>query len=154
MLRRSVLYVLLWILLTGGEPASWVVGAPTVLLAAGLGARLLPAGVPRARWLAAAVFLPFFLIESLRGGWDVARRALDPALPIRPGRVIFSCSLPAGPARTFFANVVGLLPGTLFLEDGPGGMELHVVDSESSVFADLAELEVRVARLFGVGAES
>ena len=157
MIRRliegSALYALLWTLLTGGAPASWVVGGPAVLLAAGLGAGLAPQGGARMRWTGTVAFVPFFLGQSLRGGWDVARRALHPALPLRPGRMGYRCGLPRGPARTFFANVVSLLPGTLFLEDRGEEVWLHVVDTESPVAGELADLEARVARLFGIQGE-
>jgi multicomponent Na+:H+ antiporter subunit E len=144
--------VLLWVLLTGAPPASWVVGAPAVAAAVLAGRLLHPAGVPRvprARLLAALAFLPYFLWQSLRGGWDVARRALRPSLPLAPGRTTYDCRLPPGPARTFLANVASLLPGTLYLGDAAGAMELHVVDRSQPVQAELADLEERVARIFG-----
>jgi multicomponent Na+:H+ antiporter subunit E len=140
---------LLWALLTGASPASWIVGGPTVAVAVLAGYRLRPVVASRIRTLGALAFLPYFVFHSVRGGWDVARRALHPSLPLAPGRVTYACSLPAGPARTFFLNVASLLPGTLSLGDEAGIMELHVVDRSLPVSEELAHLEERVARVFG-----
>ena len=57
-------------------------------------------------------FAGYFLRESLRGGWDVARRALSPALPMSPALVRFLLRLPPGSARWLFCNTISLLPGT------------------------------------------
>lgn len=142
--------ILVWVLLTGGASASWVVGIPAVALAAVLGARLRPQAAPRLRLLEGAAFLAFFAFHSLRGGWDVARRALHPALPLAPGRIRYPCRLPRGTARTFFINTASLLPGTLYLGETADGMELHVVDRTGPAAEELAALEARVARLFGI----
>ena len=144
------LHLALWILLTGGPAASWLVGAPVAVLAAWAGAAMAPAVRWPLRPLAVAAFLPFFLWHSLRGAWDVGRRALQPSLPVAPGRLRYACALPAGAPRTLFANAVSLLPGTLFLADRDGTMELHAVDRELPLDRDLALLERRVAALFGI----
>jgi multicomponent Na+:H+ antiporter subunit E len=145
-------YALLWALLTGGESRSWLVGLPAAALAAWTSTRLAgdartPVPLPRA-----AAFLPFFLDQSLRGAWDVARRALDPRLPVDPGRIRYACRLPAGAPRVLFANVVSLLPGTLFLADHGDAMELHTVDHRRPWDRELGRLEARVAAVFGLPA--
>lgn len=145
---------LLWALLTDGASGSWLLGAPVTVLAAWAGAGLAPAPVRTLRPLAALAFVPFFLTHSLRGAWDVARRALHPRLPIDPGRITYACRLPAGTARTFFAICVSLLPGTLFVADRHGVVEVHAIDRGLPLAAELAALEARVAALFGVAAEA
>jgi len=149
-LFRGVALLLLWVLLTGGPAASWVVGAPAVLAAVFLAQRLRPSGPARLRPLPALAFLPYFAGQSLRGGWDVARRALHPALPIAPAQITYPCRLPVGTARRFFVNAISLLPGTLYLDEDADGLRLHVVDRDQPVMAELGALEARVARLFGL----
>ncbi|HKJ71866.1 MAG TPA: Na+/H+ antiporter subunit E [Gammaproteobacteria bacterium] len=144
---------LLWALLTGGATGAWLVGAPVTVLAAWAGASLAPDTGRSPRPLAALAFVPFFLGHSLRGAWDVARRAVHPRLPIDPGRITYPCRLPEGTARTFFANCVSLLPGTLFVADRDGVVDLHAIDRGLPLEADLAVLERRVAALFGVSRE-
>lgn len=148
------LHLVLWVLLTGGPAASWVVGAPVAVLAAWAGAAMAPERSWRLRPLGAIVFLAFFLRHSLRGAWDVGRRALLPSLPVAPGRLQYACGLPSGTPRTVFANAVSLLPGTLFVADRDGTIELHAVDSGLPVERELAMLEARVAALFGIPTEA
>ena len=57
-------------------------------------------------------FAGFFLRESVRGGWDVARRAISPGLALSPAIVCYSFHLPPGPSRLFFCSAISLLPGT------------------------------------------
>ena len=141
--------ILVWVLLTGGAPTSWMVGIPAVALAAVLGDRLRPQAAPRLRLLEGVAFLAFFAFHSLRGGWDVARRALHPALPLAPGRIRYPCRLPRGTARTFFINTASLLPGTLSADIRDGIIQVHALDADPTVVAGLVGLEQRVARLFG-----
>jgi len=71
---RAVLFALLWWMLTEGAADSWLVGAPVVVLAALASGVLLPG----TSWSLPGLlrFIPFFLWHSLRGGVDVAGRAL------------------------------------------------------------------------------
>ena len=149
-----VVFGLLWALLTDGAARAWLVGAPVTALAAWAAAALAPATARPLRRLGALAFVPFFLVHSLRGAWDVARRALHPALPLDPGRITYACRLPAGTARTFFANCVSLLPGTLFVADRDGVMEVHAIDRGLALEAELSALEARVGALFGVAPEA
>jgi len=150
LLASLVLFGALWVLFTGGSPASWVVGAPTVILAAWIGHVLVPFGGNAIRPLAGLAFLPYFLISSLRGGWDVAWRALSRPPALQPERIRYRCHLPAGPPRLLFAHVLSLLPGTLFLEDGGEAMELHVLNRSAEIETELRDLEARIARLLRV----
>ncbi|KPV41092.1 hypothetical protein AN478_04045 [Thiohalorhabdus denitrificans] len=144
---------LLWALLTGGSAASWALGLPFIAAAVGLAARLQAGPAFALRPLAAAAFLPVFLLLSLRGGWDVAMRAFRPALPLAPGRITYPCRLPAGPPRLLFGNVLSLLPGTLFLADRAGDLDIHVLDRTAPLTRNLASLETWIARLFGIALE-
>lgn len=62
------------------------------------------------RWL---VFAGFFLVESFKGGTDVALRALHPALKIEPEFQNYPIDLAPGLPTTFLTSIVSLLPGTL-----------------------------------------
>lgn len=150
---QFAVYLLLWLLLAGSSAGAWVVGLPSAALAAWTGTAMAPSRSWSLRPLAAAAFVPFFLLHSGRGAWDVARRAMSPSLAVHPGRIRYPCRLPAGLPRTFFANVISLLPGTLFVADRNGVVELHAVDLEMPVAAEAARLEARVAAMFGVPVE-
>jgi len=145
---RTVLFALLWWILTEGAMNSWLVGAPVVLFAVFVSGVLLPG----ASWSLPGLvrFVPFFLWHSLRGGVDVARRALQPRLPISPGLLEHRWRLPPGLPRVFMANTVSLLPGTLSAELDEECLHIHVLDETSVFAADLKVLEQRVAGVFGL----
>jgi len=147
---RAAIPALFWWALTGGEPASWWIGLPAVLLAASVSAAL-ATPLPSLPFLCGIFrFLPCFLLLSLRGGIDVSRRALSPALPLAPSCVAYPLRLPGDAAAVFFADCISLLPGTLSVELAPDRLLVHILDHRKPVLRDLAELEKRVARLFGL----
>jgi multicomponent Na+:H+ antiporter subunit E len=62
-------------------------------------------------------------------GVDVARRALDPRLPLRPGFVTYAPRLPPGGARDAFCALASLMPGTLPADTNEDGTLLvHCLD--------------------------
>jgi len=89
---RTALFALLWWILTEGAVYSWLVGAPVVVFAVLVSGVLLPG----TSWSLPGIlrFIPFFLWHSLRGGVDVAGRALHPRLPISPGLLEHKWRLP------------------------------------------------------------
>lgn len=136
-----------WWLLSGGEPASWIVGVPAVASASWLAYRLRDDG-PAVSLIGAARFVPFFLWESLRGGLDVARRTLAPKLRISPGFTVYRTSLSDPKVRVFFVGCVNLLPGTLAADLEDDRVNIHQLDVAVDVGADLRRLERAVQRLF------
>jgi multicomponent Na+:H+ antiporter subunit E len=143
-------YAFVWWVVAEGAAASWTVGAPAVLLAALVGWSL---ASPRpAGWRLGGLlrFMAHFVLRSLHGGLDVARRAIDPRLPLAPAMVPYRLRLPRdGAGAVFFVDMVNLLPGTLCAAFDGDRLTVHVVDRARPVLDDLRELEVRVAGLFG-----
>ncbi len=145
---RTLLFALLWWILTEGAMNSWLVGALVIVFAV-LASRALLPGVS---WSLPGIvrFVPFFLWRSLYGGVDVARRALHPRLPISPELFEHRWRLPPGLPRVFMANTVSLLPGTLSAELDEEHLHVHVLDHTGAFASELAVIEARVARLFGL----
>src|SRR5262245_5045723 len=96
---RAFEFAVLWLILPGGNPADLGAGAVATLAATWVSLRLLPPGMSRVRPTALARFALRFLHQSVVAGVDVARRALDPGLPLHPGFVVYPVGLPPGPAR-------------------------------------------------------
>ncbi len=147
-LLRLVLFSLLWWVLTDGAAGSWLVGVPIILLATLVSVRLMPAlswSVP-----GMLLFVPYFLWHSMRGGVDVARRAMHPQLPISPALFDYRFRLPPGLPRVFMANIVSLLPGTLSVEIDSEILRVHVLDEAGDTTQELALLENRLAAIFGL----
>lgn len=139
-----------WWVVVEGRPGSWAVGAPVVAAAALVAALVVPFPRRRVRPLGALRFLAYFAVQSLKGGLDVARRALSPALPIAPGFVTIRTTLPPGAPRVLFADTVSLLPGSLTVDVRDDEVLVHGLDAGPALLADARDLERRVADLFGL----
>lgn len=139
----------LWWVLSDGEPASWLVGAPAVLFAVWAGRRIggRPDGTPSPIGLLR--FLPFFVRESVRGGIDVARRVLGRRLRVSPGFFSYVTRLRGRQARLLFVGSVSLLPGTLAADIQDDRLQIHALDSGSDLCGELQRLETAVARVYG-----
>jgi multicomponent Na+:H+ antiporter subunit E len=152
--RRTLLAVALWWVLVEGDHGGVAVAMMVVLAAAATSIILLPAGrTPRISLVGLARFVPFFLIQSARGGLDVARRALDPRLPLQPGYLEHETSLPEGLPRFVFTGAVSLFPGTLAVAPGKevrhaDRLRVHVLDRRLPLAETLANLEMHVSRMF------
>lgn len=139
--------LLLWWVLTGGTTlSSWIIGLPTIALALWV----MQSAPQSEHWQLSLSgllhFIPYFLLQSVRGGIDVARRAYSPARPLDPDIIDFPLILPPGRPQIFFLNSVSLLPGTLSAELSDTMLKVHVLDR--SVDPHLHQLQTRVARLF------
>lgn len=150
LLVRVAFFAALWWLLNGGDARSWIVGGPVVLAAAMLSARLRPERPWRWRLAGVLPMAWFFLRESVRGGFDVARRALRPSLPLNPGMLRFDTRLPDGSGRLLFTALISLLPGTLVVASEGAALQIHALDAGPGAESELRALEERVAGLFGV----
>jgi multicomponent Na+:H+ antiporter subunit E len=148
-LARLVLLALVWLVLAGTDPVSWLVGVPAVLLATFAAARLSQLVGADPKPLRLAGFVPFFVWESILGGIDVARRVLAPRLRIDPALVTYRPRLTDPAARVVFLDSISLLPGTLSADIRDGLAYVHALDGDDAVIAGLARLERRVAHLFG-----
>jgi multicomponent Na+:H+ antiporter subunit E len=144
---------LAWFLLLGDDLASWIVGAPCVLLCAWYSASVLPARRVRGSLVGWLRLLPYFLWSSLDGGWDVARRVLTPTVAVKPGFFDYTLHIPAGPARNFFVQLIGLLPGTLGARLEGDNLKVHVLNLDADNERSLRSAEERVAAAFAIGEE-
>jgi multicomponent Na+:H+ antiporter subunit E len=145
---RAVGFLIVWIVLTGGNPADLGAGAVAALAATWASLRLLPPSTSRMQLSAFARLVLRFLRQSVVAGVDVARRALDPRLPLHPGFVVYPVGLPRGPARHVFTTLMSLLPGTVPTgADARSQLLVHCLDSEQPVAAQLAAEEAVFARV-------
>ncbi len=142
--KRLVLLGLVWLALTGGHPEALVLGLAAVPAAAALSLRLLPPGARRVSLAVLARLAPGFLARSVLGGVDVARRALDPRMPLAPGWVVVPSRLPAGPARVVVGGEFSLLPGTLVAGSRGGDLLVHALDTRQDVAGEIARAETEL----------
>jgi len=136
-------------LCAGFDVESWILGVPAAVLFGVFATAPTPPPHPL-RWLAVPGFLGYFVVQSFRTGLDVAQRALHPEREIHPGFCRYPARLPEGTPRAVFANMISLLPGSLSWSLEDGIHHVHLLAGHPLVFEELAELESRVGRLFGV----
>lgn len=149
-LSRAAGFVLLWLALSGGAPSAFVPGALAAIAATALSLHLLPSGPARARPLALVRLALRFLWQSVRAGVDVAWRALQPSLRLKPGFVRYPARLPEGSARDAFTALTSLLPGTVPTgPDESGTLLVHCLDVDQPVVAQLSEEESLLCEAMG-----
>lgn len=159
--KRLALFAGLWLLLTKAALSSWVIGLIVVPIATALSLMLLPPAIKHhhkhhqgSRICIPGLlgFIPFFIWQSLRGGWQAARFALQSGLPLQPGFFVYQTQLPAGSARVFFLHLTSLMPGTLSATIDDDRLHVHALTDLAQSEQDLRQSEQKVAALFGKGA--
>ncbi len=144
---RGVALFGLWLALGGGiGPADLAMGAIAAALAAWVSLRLMPATGGGVRPLAALRLAVGLVRVAVVAGFDIAFRALDPKLPIRPGDVAMAPALPPGAARDAFRLYASLAPGTLPSGlDAEGRLIVHALDTDQPVERDIRAAEALFA---------
>jgi multicomponent Na+:H+ antiporter subunit E len=141
----------LWLVIGGsGAPADLAVGVAAAALAAWVSLRLLPPSGHTVRPLPALRLALGIIRSSVTAGLDIARRALDPRLPLRPGLLVVPLHLPAGPARDGFRLLASLQPGSLPAGlDASGRLAVHALDTSLPVAAETRAAEALFAAAAG-----
>lgn len=152
---RAATFTGVWLVLTEGDLRAWGFGIAGVVVATASSAWLLPpVGHRFVRPRAYALLLGFFAWQSVAGGVDVARRALSPRLPIRPGMVDVELTEHGEAARAGLAGLVSLLPGTVCVTTEPSRMRVHSLDHGQPVDARVRHAERRIAAVLGPAGEA
>jgi multicomponent Na+:H+ antiporter subunit E len=154
MLRRGLPPFLallgIWWMLAGSLADSWVPGLLAVGAATLLHLRLGGGQGVGIRFTGLFSFVPYFLWQSARGGWDVSRRALSPGMPLDPELLRHDLTLPRGSPRVFLTNALSLMPGTFGADLEADVLVVHLLVGGDRSEDRVRELERRVASLFGV----
>ncbi len=145
-LFRLIIFTAIWWGFTQGHTGSWGFGVPVILISLVISLILLPPVHFNA--LAFARFLPFFLLHSLLGGIDVARRVLGTKCDIDPVIQPYTLQLPEGFPRFFMLCIINLLPGTLSVRLVNDRLELHILNSQSDYHGELEILLHHVKCIF------
>jgi multicomponent Na+:H+ antiporter subunit E len=139
-----------WLVLTDADSADLAAGSVAAVAATWASLRLIPAEQWNLRPIKLAELVLHFLRQSIGAGTDVALRALDPRLPLRPGFVIYQAHLPPGTKRNAFCAIMSLLPGTLPCGPAEGnGLAIHCLDVTQPVVEQLAAEETLCMQTLG-----
>ncbi len=136
-LARAASLLGLWVVLAGADPGDVAVGTVTAAVATWVSLRVLLPQTQRLRLLTLPGLILRFLRQSVVAGADVARRALDPRLPLQPGFASYRVGFPPGPLCNAFVALTCLLPGTVAAGDHDGGLLYHCLDLDQPVAAQL-----------------
>jgi multicomponent Na+:H+ antiporter subunit E len=146
MVLRAAWFLVLWLVLIGADPADLPAGALAAALATWVSLLLLPPGRAARSPAGMARLASRFLLQSVIAGADVARRALDPRLPLRPGFVTYPVHFPPGMTRNVFTTLTSLLPGTVPTGEDNGELVYHCLDVNQPVVSQLAAEEAALSR--------
>lgn len=149
---RAALLAFGWWALTQGDRKGIAFGVPVVAAATLASMETSAPSRVRLRAGALALLAVTFLSGSVRGGLDVALRALSRPLRVLPVVFEYTTFLEPGAAREVFTGLMTLMPGTLVVDMRGRKLLIHaLVDRGDALRAATADLELRVARMFGLG---
>lgn len=148
-LSRLLLFGVLWWILTEGRTDAWLIGGFTIALAIAASLVLQPPSTRRFSLAGLAGFILFFIVNSIKGGVQVAALALRPRLDLQPEMLEIPLHLSDEYAQIFLASALSLLPGTLSAGLDGNRLRLHVLDRRMPIEHEVRAAEIHVARLFG-----
>ena len=150
-LFRQIVFLCIWIVISGVSIENLIVGMGAAMAAGWASICFLPcteSSPSLSACLGLALRAP---LQALVAGADVARRALDPALPLRPGFVAYSTDLPKGTAQDAFAALAALQPGSVPIRsERQGTFDVHCLDVRLPVVSMLAREEAELRKALGV----
>lgn len=152
LLIRGTVLALAWWVLAEGRADSWGVGAVSVAAALAASLYLVPPGSHRLSPAGLLGFAAFFLVQSFKGGLQVAVRAFSPRMDLAPALLEVPVTLPEGLPRVVLVNTLNLLPGTVSVRLDGDRLCLHVLDARWPVTEEVGETEAHIARMLGAPA--
>ncbi len=93
----------------------------------------------RFRPLAYIIYLYTFLKALVLANWDVAKRVIDPKLPINPGIVAIKTNLKEDYKKLMLANSITLTPGTITMDARDDTLFIHWIDVVTSDVKEAGE---------------
>lgn len=149
---RIALFSIFWMLLTGWQPSSWGVGGIFIIVASFLSLSLTDKQQTE-KWLIKPTksisFLYYFFVQSLRGGWDIAKLALMPQSQLSPGVIIYRTDLVTESQIFTLMQVLSLLPGTVSAHRQGCEITIHVLNLNSFDRTEIDDCQLRVSALLG-----
>lgn len=144
---RALVLAALWWILAGGAASSWIVGTISVALALWTSLKINPPGSMRFSIPGALGFFSFFVLQSTKGGIQVALMALRPRLDLQPAQLDIALRLQPGPGQFVLASTLSLMPGTLAMNVENDRLQLHVLDESLPIESEVRATEAKIARM-------
>jgi len=106
-------------------------------------------GAPVELALRALAYVPWLLWEIVKANIDVARRILDPRLPISPRIIKVRAGQRHDITRVIYANSITLTPGTVSVDTNGDEITIHALTEEAARAVETGDMDRRVSRLEG-----
>ncbi|MEC4089410.1 Na+/H+ antiporter subunit E [Pseudoalteromonas rubra] len=160
LLIRALIFSALWLLLTKGAWSSWVIGIVVVPVSVWMSMRLFndtshntarsngKVVTGQFHYVRLLRLLPYFLLNSLKGGIQTARLAFARRVSMQPGTVLYPLRLPPGHAQLWFIHLISLLPGTLSAQLRGDSLLVHMLEVTEGNYMDVIDCEQKIAYLF------
>ncbi len=78
------------------------------------------------------IYLIVFIKNLILSNWDVAKRVIDPKLPINPGIIAIKTNLKEDYKKLMLANSITLTPGTITIDVQDDTLFIHWIDVTTS----------------------
>jgi multicomponent Na+:H+ antiporter subunit E len=94
-------------------------------------------------------YIPWLAWEIVKANIDVARRILDPRLPISPNMIEVVASQSSEIGRVVYANSITLTPGTVSVTVEAATIAVHALTREAAAGVETGDMDRRVSRVEG-----
>lgn len=128
----SLVMFIIWVLMAGFHVQELIVGAAVAII---LGVVLsnyvqMSFGISIIPKLLMFIFMyiPILIIELIKANLDVAKRVLNPSLPINPGIVKVPTKIKSDIGKLTLANSITLTPGTISIDADEENVFIHWID--------------------------
>jgi multicomponent Na+:H+ antiporter subunit E len=147
--------LLVWLGSSGHwEPFLIGVGLLSCLLVVALARRMRivdPEGAPLLLSIRALSYVPWLAWQIVKANVDVARRILNPRLPISPRVIRVKTSQRSDLGRVVYANSITLTPGTVSLRLEGDEIVVHALTREAAEDLQRGNMDRQVTRTEGRG---
>lgn len=139
-LSLFVVIYLLWLAIAGINVSEMILGGVVALILSYILAdyvnAALTAGTIVKTILFIGLYIPTLIIELIKANLDVAKRVLDPKLPLHPGFVKIPTDIKSDVGKLTLANSITLTPGTLSIDADEDNIYIHWIDVKGESKAD------------------
>jgi multicomponent Na+:H+ antiporter subunit E len=147
---RWIVLLVVWMLIAGAGLSDLPVGIAAAAIATWVSLTLQRSRIERVRFVPLIRLVLRMLFDSVLAGTDIARRVLDPRLPINPGFIRYTPALAPGPTLAVFSTMTCLVPGTMAAGlASDGALLVHCLDVAQNVAAGLARDEAALLSVLG-----
>jgi len=106
-------------------------------------------GVPVQLGVRLLAYAPWLVWEVAKANWDVAKRVVQPRMPIRPCVVRVKAGQKEALGRVIYANSITLTPGTVSIAMEGDEIVVHAITPEAAAGVETGEMDRKVCWLEG-----